>query len=701
MVVEVASGQKLKYPKSVFFIISNEFCERFSFYGMRTVLTLYLRNQLNYSNDTSTAIYHIFTMFAYFFPIVGAILADSLLGKFRTIFYLSIIYAIGQFLLAMSAAPPIGLPAIEFSFLGLLLIAFGTGGIKPCVAAFGGDQFVLPQQERYLSAFFSLFYFSINFGSLISSFLTPVLRSDVTCFGQNSCYSLAFLVPAVLMTLSVVIFLLGKPLYKIVKPSGNVVVLVTKCISHAIYNKSTSKKGQKKEHWLDHAEDQYDKSFINDIKSALQVMKLFIPIPIFWALYDQQGSRWTIQASRMNGEIGSFLLQPDQMQVFNPFLVLAFIPLFETCIYPLLAKIGINTPLRKLSVGGLLAALSFVISAFVQIELEKTYPVLPSQGLGQVRVFNTLDCTVNMTIEHNIHASVPNLNMWVNDHIEVNGMKVLNYEADFRECKNKGYFTSDPSIQHGTIKVNEAKATSWVITSKGIADDYYFDSVDKSVSGDPLVRALFYVNTENSVVVKLVKEGTTIELKQNSSSVNVNSMKEIKSGAYDVFVNDKKVQERVPFKLGGVYTVVGYVDSTNSLANVVTVTTPNSLHILWMVPQYVVITMGEVMFSVTGLEFAFTQAPTSMKSLLQAAWQLTVALGNLIVVIIAEGSWFSSQTYEFLLFAGLMLVDIIIFSIMAKFYKYVQLPEEDTMVEEINMDVKNGTANPSYKDDEK
>lgn len=99
-------------------------------------------------------------------------------------------------------------------------------------------------------------------------------------------------------------------------------------------------------------------------------MKLFIPIPIFWALYDQQGSRWTIQAARMNGEIGSFLLQADQLQVFNPLLVLVFIPLFETCIYPLLAKIGINTPLRKLSVGGLLAALSFVVSAIVQLELE-------------------------------------------------------------------------------------------------------------------------------------------------------------------------------------------------------------------------------------------------------------------------------------------------------------------------------------------
>jgi len=81
------------------------------------------------------------------------------------------------------------------------MIAIGTGGIKPCVSAFGGDQFVLPQQERYLITFFSIFYFSINTGSLISTLLTPVIR-ETECFGDN-CFSLAFLVPAILMILSI------------------------------------------------------------------------------------------------------------------------------------------------------------------------------------------------------------------------------------------------------------------------------------------------------------------------------------------------------------------------------------------------------------------------------------------------------------------------------------------------------------------
>lgn len=88
------------------------------------------------------------------------------------------------------------------SIIGLLLISVGTGGIKPCVSAFGGDQFVIPQQEKQLVQFFSLFYFAINSGSLLSTFITPILREDVTCLNQSTCYPLAFGVPAILMIVS-------------------------------------------------------------------------------------------------------------------------------------------------------------------------------------------------------------------------------------------------------------------------------------------------------------------------------------------------------------------------------------------------------------------------------------------------------------------------------------------------------------------
>lgn len=86
--------------------------------------------------------------------------------------------------------------------MGLILIATGTGGIKPCVAAFGGDQFHLPRQQQLLQQFFSIFYFSINLGGFVGMVFTPILRKSITCFGDDTCYALGFGFPAVLMLIS-------------------------------------------------------------------------------------------------------------------------------------------------------------------------------------------------------------------------------------------------------------------------------------------------------------------------------------------------------------------------------------------------------------------------------------------------------------------------------------------------------------------
>ena len=118
---------------------------------------------------------------------------------------------------------------------------------------------------------------------------------------------------------------------------------------------------------------------------------------------------------------------------------------------------------------------------------------------------------------------------------------------------------------------------------------------------------------------------------------------------------------------GGVYSVLvakdpkTAIDRTHSFV----LTEPNSIHILWLIPQYFVITASEVMFSVTGLEFSYSQAPKSMKSVVQAAWLLTVAFGNIIVIIVAELKLFDEQASEFFMFAGLMLIDTLIFMFLA------------------------------------
>ncbi|KAJ8252908.1 hypothetical protein GJAV_G00206890 [Gymnothorax javanicus] len=390
------------FPISIFFIVVNEFCERFSYYGMRAVLVLYFRYFLRWDDDTATSIYHTFVALCYLTPILGAIVADSWLGKFKTIVYLSIVYALGQGVLAVSAVHDItdhnrdGSPDdltfhVALSMIGLILIALGTGGIKPCVAAFGGDQFD-DHQEKQRSTFFSVFYLSINAGSLLSTVITPILRAqECGIHTTQKCYPLAFGVPAALMVVALVVFIVGNNMYIKAAPKGNIMLEVCKCIWFAVKNRFVhrSKEYPKREHWMDWAEEKYDKLLIAQVKMVLKVMFLYIPLPMFWALFDQQGSRWTLQATTMDGNFGLLTIQPDQMQTVNPILILVLVPIVDSVVYPLIKKCGLNfTPLKRMTVGMLLAGLAFVAAALVQIEIDKTLPVFPSSTESQLKFIN-------------------------------------------------------------------------------------------------------------------------------------------------------------------------------------------------------------------------------------------------------------------------------------------------------------------------
>lgn len=135
--------------------------------------------------------------------IFGAILSDVWLGRYRTIFYLSIIYAIGSILVSISSIQTLNISSNDALIAGLVLSTIGSGGIKTCATAFGADQFKLPEQTAQLATFFSMFYFTINVGSLLSDMTTPMIRANVHCFGQNDCFPLAFGVPAILMIISI------------------------------------------------------------------------------------------------------------------------------------------------------------------------------------------------------------------------------------------------------------------------------------------------------------------------------------------------------------------------------------------------------------------------------------------------------------------------------------------------------------------
>ncbi|XP_055915652.1 peptide transporter family 1-like isoform X2 [Eupeodes corollae] len=660
----------LKYPKSVGFIIGNEFCERFNYYGMRTILVLYLTDKLKYGEDQATVLFHVFTSLVYVFPLIGAVLADSWLGRFKTIWYLSVVYTFGAVVIALGAVPPINLPVKEATVIGLLLIATGTGGIKPCVSAFGGDQFKIPEQAKQLATFFSLFYFAINAGSLISTTITPILRADVHCFGDKDCFSLAFSVPAVLMVLSLIIFIAGKRLYVIKPPSGNMILGVSQCVSQAIRGRFREGKKTPSIHWLDYAEGKCSRKLIEDTKSLLKILVLYLPLPVFWALFDQQGSRWTFQATRMVGDVGGFTIKPDQMQVINPLLILGFIPLFNYVVYPILSVVGIRRPLQKLTLGGLLAAAAFLMSAFVEFKLEAMDPKIPGPQEAQLRIYNGMPCNYDFmtTVPFKGNFSVPSMGVFEDKDLIVANSMAYNYSASSKDAIKCPPLT-------GEFNLNPGKAMSYFVGNNKVRE--FEDSPGKPKSGESALRVLLNVPKE---------EDRSFVIRGSDLSMNINKtqtdMLHIPAGFYTLTVDGNEVTSLM-CHIGGVTVITvegsqvsGYNTSSYTLVE------SNSLHIMWQLPQYFVMTAAEVMFSVTGLEFSFTQAPASMKSVLQACWLLTVAIGNILVVIIAKLKFFDSQAQEFILFAAFMVADMLIFIVLAMRFKYVDQTDDSDFEED-------------------
>ncbi|XP_017962881.2 peptide transporter family 1 [Drosophila navojoa] len=632
---------------------------------MRAILVLYLTHKLGYNEEMATVLFHVFTMLVYVFPIAGALIADGWLGKYKTILYLSIVYSLGAMIVAIGAIPLSWMPVKIVTIVGLVMIAVGTGGIKPCVSAFGGDQFRLPDQAAELARFFSLFYFAINAGSMISTAVTPLLRADVECFGDEDCYSLAFGVPAVLMLVSMGVFVAGRLRYRVHSPSGNMIFGVSHCISNAFTGWRQNRHEDPQPHFLDYAVPHVGPQMVQDTKCLIKVLLLYVPFPAFWALSDQQGSRWTFQATHMDGDVLGYHIKPDQMQVINPLLILAFIPLFDFVVYPLLARFGIKRPLQKLGLGLLCASIGFFLSATVELHLERMEPKAAPKfpDVVHLRLYNGMPCSYDFISEHEAVAdSIDSLSMWSN--LELRVPRAL--EVGFRA---KSSSKRCPNIE-GRLHLQPGQSVSYFLTRAGLQEFSDGLSTVQRLNQPLLLRTL--INTP--------PEEGPIRLRAPVSSLagvqldigNLSALHEVALGYGELNINGKRAASFDATR-GGLYSLLVQGNARDGYEyNMLQVVPPTTLSVLWQLPQIVVMTAGEILFAVTGLEFSFTQAPSSMKSVLQACWLLSVAIGNMMVVGIAEAKLVDTQSAEFALFASIMLINLMVFVLLARKYTYAE-----------------------------
>jgi len=531
-------------------ILAVETGERFAYFGFRAVLVLYFTDALQYDDRTSIAYFAYTTCLAYLSPILGAVLADAKLGRYATILYFGAVYWIGLAVLtsgafvastagdnnngdvdgaatnATTSSDTTGAAATSgddnsdnanlsfarfLSFGGLFLVCLGTGGIKPCVSAFGADQValkpedddggpgnggddnfaatasardrnplltrdedavdgigsaaylekqetsssssssgaVIPSRAEQVRAFFSYFYVCINIGATTSIALVPLAR-------EYSGFAAAFSLPTVFMAAALALFLskwgeyihhdnknssmaatfrscwwllrrnvlhgwpwLARTIPRTWHPDASPPFSAADASSGGVSSRRTSQQHllvPTSEEEDDDNDDDDDDDVggttngesasskeadgnigkgngdttgnnggvdvvdrqLQDAAQALHVLPIMAMLPIFWCLYDQQGSVWTLQATRMelNG------LQPEQMTLINPVEIMILVPLFEKCIYPRLPERSVR-PLRRMSVGMLLTAISFVVSGLVEHAIEYR----AANGLPKVNVF--------------------------------------------------------------------------------------------------------------------------------------------------------------------------------------------------------------------------------------------------------------------------------------------------------------------------
>ncbi len=314
-------------PPGIPYIIGNEAAERFSYYGMRAILVVYMSQYLmNMAGqpdpmrpEEARAWFHLFVSASYLTPLLGALLADVWLGKYRTILGLSLVYCLGHLALALDDTR-IGL------IVGQCLIALGAGGIKPCVSAHLGDQFAHTNQHR-LSQVYGWFYWAINLGAFVSMLVTPWLLAH-----QGAAW--AFGVPAVLMLLAVVVFWSGRYRYAHRPATGRRFIAVLR-----------QEGGPKR---------------------LARLVPIYLCLAMFWALFDQTGSSWVLQAQALDTHVLGLTLLPSQIQAANPLLILLLTPLFYYGVYPAVARYVRLTALRKIGLGMLLAAASFALVACIQ-----------------------------------------------------------------------------------------------------------------------------------------------------------------------------------------------------------------------------------------------------------------------------------------------------------------------------------------------
>lgn len=334
-----------QHPKGLYVLFFTEMWERFSYYGNRAILSLFMIKALLYDNSTTSSIYGYYTGFVYLTALFGGYIADRYWGNRKSIFVGGILMSIGQFMLAICGQLYTNKGIAEIFFIGgLLFLIIGNGFFKPNISTMVGTLYPENEIHRRDSAF-TIFYMGINVGA----FLGPLVCGGLGDTGNAADFKWGFLAAGVGMLLGLVNFYRKKDKY-IVTPDGKSVGLVPEKI-----NKKS----------VDYVKDAPLTTIEKQRIAVIFIISFFVIF--FWAAYEQAGVSLTFfaesQTDRVIGWLGNYNIPASFFQSVNPVVIFIFAPLFAW----LWTKLGNkgkepSSPL-KMSIGLMVLALGFVVMA--------------------------------------------------------------------------------------------------------------------------------------------------------------------------------------------------------------------------------------------------------------------------------------------------------------------------------------------------
>jgi POT family proton-dependent oligopeptide transporter len=614
-----------RFPPGIPFIVGNEGAERFSFYGMRAILFVYLsalfvqfQPEVAESVEAAagaraTGVTHLFMAGVYACPMIGAILADRLIGKYWVIFWVSIIYCVGHAVLAVAGRlGEMGqfANAEWIFFIGLALISIGAGGIKPCVSANVGDQFT-KKNGHLVTRVFQIFYFIINFGSFFSTLLTPLLY-------RHAGPEVAFGVPGVFMAIAAVVFFLGRNRFVKVPPKpGGVLGLL---------------------------------DFLSSVLFFTPIVALMIGIFIVGDGFDVPERTENMSAAAFYWQYVSQYVTYLAIHTWWYFAISAALVVGGFLLFLLRQKMEQGA--------GFLPVLVYSLThqkdrkkgmGFFEVAKEKFGEEAAEGPPAVLRIMLVFSMVSVFWALFDQHAST-----WI---AQANEMELRLTVPHFL-----GMYAVGATIVLALL--GGLWLMLWVSNIK-------LPRIVMLIVGGIVLA----VGLVAGVLDFVYRQWDTVPLEAAQISALNPLMVMIIIPGLNFFVYGPLEKRGVVIKpllkmtVGMFLAAAAFAVAATLQTSIEALGDDGKVHVLWQVFQYLVMTSAEVLVSVTGLEFAYTQAPRAMKSTIMGFWLLCVTFGNILVAFLAPMEAILDLSTFFWVFTALMTLAAVIFTVMGLLYK--------------------------------